>query len=80
MLPVEQFTPEPLNMSNKHLATEETDMEPSCIHFKTKGSDIMDHIHSCTDQDKLVVCAACLEGTWFRSESLGGTNGRNTMA
>ena len=49
MLPVEQFAPEPPNMPNKHLATEETNTEPSCIHIDTEGSDIMDHVCSCTD-------------------------------
>ena len=44
-------------MPNEHLATKETDTEPSCIHLETKGSDIMDHIHSCTNQDKSVVHA-----------------------
>ena len=48
MLPAEQFTPEPLNMLNEHLATKETNTEPSCIHIETEGSDIMDCIHSCT--------------------------------
>ena len=57
MLPVEQFTPKPLNMSNKHLATEETDTEPSHVHIETEGSDIMDHVCGCTDQDESVVCA-----------------------
>ena len=49
MLPVERFTPEPLNMPNKHLATKETNTEPSHVHIEPEGSDIMDHVHSCTD-------------------------------
>ena len=49
MLPVELSTPEPLDMSNEHLATEETDTEPSHVHIKTEGSDIMDRVHGCTD-------------------------------
>ena len=49
MLPAEQFTPEPLNMLNEHLATEETNTEPSHVHIETEGSDIMDRICSCTD-------------------------------
>ena len=49
MLPAEPFTPKPLDMPNEHLATEETDTEPSCVHIETEGSDIMDHIHSCTN-------------------------------
>ena len=49
MLPAEQFTPKPLGTPNEHLATEETDTEPSRIHIKTEGSDIMDHVCSCTD-------------------------------
>ena len=42
MLPVEQFVPEPPDMSNEHLATKETDTEPSHVHIETKSSDIMD--------------------------------------
>ena len=49
MLPVEQFTPKPLGTPNKHLATEETDTDPSHVHIETKGSDIMNCICSCTD-------------------------------
>ena len=49
MLPAERFAPKPLDMPNKHLATEETDAEPSCVHIKTEGSDIMDCVRSCTD-------------------------------
>ena len=44
-------------MPNEHLATEETDTKPSRIHIKTKGSDIMDHVCSCTNRDESVVCA-----------------------
>ena len=57
MLPAEQFTPEPLSMPNEHLATRETDTEPSCVHIETGGLDIMDHIHNCADRDKSVMCA-----------------------
>ena len=57
MLPAERFTLEPLDMSNVHLATEETDTEPSCVHIETNGSDIMDHVHGCTNQDELVMHA-----------------------
>ena len=49
MLPAERFTPEPPDMPNEHLATEETDTEPSHIHIKTEGSDIMDCVRSCTN-------------------------------
>ena len=56
MLPAEQFTPKPLGMPNEHLATEETDTEPSHIHIETEGSDIMNRVHSCTDRDKSIVC------------------------
>ena len=49
MLPADRFAPEPPNMPDKHLATEETDTEPSRIHIETKGSDIMNCICSCTD-------------------------------
>ena len=55
MFLAEQFVPKLPDASNKHLATEETDTEPSCVHIETKGSDIMDQVHSCTDRDKLVV-------------------------
>ena len=55
MLLTEQFAPKPLGMPNEHLATEETDTEPSHVHIETEGSDIMDRVHSCTDQDKSVV-------------------------
>ena len=44
-------------MSNEHLATEETKTEPSHVNIETKGSDIMDCIHSCTDQDESVMHA-----------------------
>ena len=57
MLSVEWFTPKHLDMSNEHLATEETNTTPSCVHIKTKGSDIMDQVCGCTNHDKLVVCA-----------------------
>ena len=49
MLLVEQFAADPLGMPNEHLATEETDTEPSHIHIETEGSDIMNHIRSCTN-------------------------------
>ena len=49
MLPVEQFTPEHLNTTNKHLATKENDAKPSHVHIKTEGSDIMDCVCSCTN-------------------------------
>ena len=55
MLPAEQFTPEPPDMSNEHLATKETDTEPSRVHIKTEGSDIMTHVHSCTNRDESAV-------------------------
>jgi len=35
MLLVERFAPEPLDMSNEHLATKETDTEPSRVHIET---------------------------------------------
>ena len=57
MLPAERFTPEPPDTSNEHLATEETDTEPSRIHIETNGSDIMTRIHSCTDRDESVMRA-----------------------
>ena len=57
MLLAERFAPEPLSMPNEHLATEETDTEPSRIHIETEGSDIMDHVHSCANQDESVVHA-----------------------
>jgi len=44
-------------MSNEHLATEETDTEPSRVHIETEGSDIMDWVRGCTDRDESVVCA-----------------------
>ena len=44
-------------MPNEHLASEETDTEPSRIHIETEGSDIMDHVHSCTNRDESVMCA-----------------------
>ena len=56
MLPAEQFAPEPLDMSHNHLATEKTDTAPSHIHIETEGSDIMDCVRSCTNQDESVVC------------------------
>ena len=55
MLPAERFTPEPPDTSNEHLATEETNTEPSHVHIETEGSDIMTCIHSCTDQDDSVM-------------------------
>ena len=55
MLLADQFTPEPLNMSNECLATEETDTGSSRVHIKTEGSDIMDRVRGCTDRDELVV-------------------------
>ena len=57
MLPAEQFTPEPLGMPNEHLAAEETDPEPSCVHIETEGSDIMDRVRSCSNRDESVVHA-----------------------
>ena len=57
MLPVEWFETEPLDALNEHPATKETDTESSHIHIETEGSDIMDHICSCTDWDESVVCA-----------------------
>ena len=57
MLPAKRFAPKPLSMPNEHLATKETNTGPSHIHIKTKGLDIMDHIHSCTDQEESVMCA-----------------------
>ena len=57
MLPAERFTPDPLDMPSKHLATEETDTEPSRIHIETEGSDIMNRVCSCTDRDESVVHA-----------------------
>ena len=56
MLPAERFTPKPLGTPNEHLAAEEIDTEPSRVHIETEGSDIMDHIHSCSDRDESVVC------------------------
>ena len=55
MLPADRFTPEPLNVLNEHLATEETDTRSSHVHIETKGSDIMDRVHGCTDRDESVV-------------------------
>ena len=49
MLPAERFAPEPLGTPNEHLAAKEIDTESSCVHIETEGSDIMDHICSCTD-------------------------------
>ena len=57
MLPAEQFAPEPLGTPNEHLAAEETDTEPSHVHIKTEGSDIMDRVCSCSDRDESVVRA-----------------------
>ena len=57
MLPVERFAPKPPDTSSKHLATEETDTEPSHVHIETEGSDIMTRVHSCTDRDESVVHA-----------------------
>ena len=57
MLLTERFAPKPLEMSNEHLATEETDTEPSHVHIETEGSDIMDRVHGCTDWDESVVRA-----------------------
>ena len=54
MLPAEQFAPEPLGTPNEHLAAEEIDTESSRVHIKTKGSDIMDRIRSCSDRDESV--------------------------
>ena len=77
MLLTERFTPNPLGMSNEHLATEETDTEPSRIHIETEGSDIMNRIHSCTDRDESVVRALKELGSGV---NLWGTNGRSVMA
>ena len=33
MLPAERFAPEPLDTSNEHLATKETDTKPSHVHI-----------------------------------------------
>ena len=44
-------------MPDEHLATKETDTDPSHVHIKTKGSDIMGHIRSCSDRDESVVRA-----------------------
>ena len=55
VLPAEQFKIKPLDMSTKHLATEETNTGPSCVHIKTKGSDIMDWVCGCTTQDESVM-------------------------
>ena len=64
-------------MPNEHLATEETNTEPSCIHIETDGSDIMTRIRSCTDQDESVMRT-------FKELGLGvnllGTNERSAMA
>ena len=49
MLPAERFAPEPLGTPNEHLAAEETDTKPSRVHIETEGSDIMDHVRSCSD-------------------------------
>ena len=49
MLPAEQFAPKLFRMPNEHLATKEMDTESSCVHIETEGSDIMNHIHSCTN-------------------------------
>ena len=57
MLPAERFTPEPPDMPNEHLATEETDTKPSHVHIETDGSDIMTHVCSCTDRDESVMRA-----------------------
>ena len=57
MLPAERFTPEPLSTPNEHLAAKEIDTESSHVHIETKGSDIMDHVHSCSDRDESVVHA-----------------------
>ena len=57
MLPAERFAPDPLDMPSGHLATEETDTEPSRVHIKTEGSDIMNCVHSCTDWDESVMRA-----------------------
>ena len=51
----EQFKIEPLDTSTKHLATKETDTEPSHVHIETEGSDIMDWVCGCTDQDESVM-------------------------
>ena len=53
MLLVEQFAPEPPDTPNEHLATKETDTEPSRVHIEIQGSDIMDCVRSCTDRDNL---------------------------
>ena len=42
-------------MSDKCLRTEETNTESSHDHINTEGSDIMDQVSGCTDQDELVV-------------------------
>ena len=57
MLLADRFAPKPPDTPNKHLATKETDAEPSRIHIETTGSDIMDCIHSCTDRDESVMRA-----------------------
>ena len=57
MLPEEQFAPEPLGTPNEHLATKETNTEPSHVHIKTKGSYILEHVCSCTNRDKSVMRA-----------------------
>ena len=57
MLPAEQFAPEPLGTPNEHLAAEEIDTEPSCVHIETEGSDIMDRVCSCSDRDESVMHA-----------------------
>ena len=57
MLPAERFAPEPLSMPNEHLAAEEIYTESSRVHIETEGSDIMDHVCSCSDRDESIVCA-----------------------
>ena len=56
MLPAVRFTPKPVNTLNERLATKETNTKSSHVHIETEGSDIMDQVCGCTDQDKLVVC------------------------
>ena len=49
--------PKTSRMPNKHLATKETNTEPSHVHIKTEGSDIMDRVCNCMDRDKSVMHA-----------------------
>ena len=61
-------------MPNKHLATEESDTEPSHIHIETESSDIMDRIWRCTNRDESVMCTLkeLVSGVNLRGDEMGG--------